>query len=1331
MRYLTYLLLFLPLTAFSQISESVQFLDNFNRTTDSLSQSGSPHTNWVRLANQTPVTGDVRADGTGGTAQSGMANGEAGIVVYDSLVTSDSLAIRFIWKSPSNAPGTVWAYNDQSVYLRMNTTDKATWDGWQVAIGGWYTASAPNRVYVYINRVLNGVETNYSSPAAAITLANNDTVRVWNIGDTIKVYQNQTLIHSYYSATFAPTTGYVGLGMRKYTTSAIIDDFSIGKATAVSVTPPATDIVAPTIVYASQEPFGLKPNDSLAYRVDATDAFTIKKIVWTSNGSLFDSVTYSTPLSASASFTSKKRVFASVGTYTWSVTVTDSAGNATTQTGQHSVDTVAAVQRDSTKKIIAYVPIWGLDLTVVGGPSGGNYRMPIDSLDFDAIDYFTLFHAYIDLPNNRITGLSGLQSNAGMMKAINDWIHTNRPGKASMISFGGAGATGMNPFLQTTATVDSAVRICLKWVDSVKYDGFDFDPEPAPTAGLKTNMTSFFRKLRDSLNTRTPLYNSSKKHILTAVVDRSVSNVASHSLWDSSGASLDFIGTMSYDMYWGDWQKTWHNNAAYAGAGDLTPWNTPNYSVANLATTIRPHLGIAKSKYSLGIDFNGYLFNGNVPRLNGYNGAPISPADGIWSVRHYYGSGVLSQITSIGSASGAPGKGGSQEYWRMRRYILDTLSPGNLKFDNVAKGAHIELNGPGQASDRFGSVPDTANHTAIVQLSSDSGYGAIFIWDITAGYLNRGAYPTAPSGIRRDFMLQNIKEKFYGTGASPAPAPLPTAPSLSSPAAGATGVSNQDIQFTWNSVAAATKYRIRLSEFVNFANPALDDSTTNLVYQFTSTGAQGSVPPLKQNTVYYWGVASINAQGQGADSTRSFTTQTVTASAPSAPTLSAPADAATDQAVSITFSWLPVEGDTVTAHHFQLARNTGFTTLDVNDSSASSPKIVSFLQKGVTYYWRVRLKNEAGWGSYATYRTFTVASAPVVTNYAVSLLWRDADGRTRSDPPPWLPIAVTPDTIVSNGITADASYGAISSGGYTTSGNITRYGGGGSVGAHSHNAADITSGQLSLVQGGTQSVTLGAADAGRVAKKRFIVQTSPQTALSVDTIASSDLPTITAPMTRLQILDSLSKQGTADTGGDTIAIQRPISIIDSAISFYNGTTLRGKIYPTASGGLYLWGNDVGGEGLTFYDNGSASQGEISNDQNGIFWQIFLANDQYSIQYRGSSTEHDSLFAISDSGAFGAATATDMFRVSSKGVISQKSGRASGSDAFTTTATTDTVTITGAATTDLYFVTLTGSAAPGATDAYVVQATATGFVLHRGAAGTSGLTYNWFRIKVIP
>ena len=70
----------------------------------------------------------------------------------------------------------------------------------------------------------------------------------------------------------------------------------------------------------------------------------------------------------------------------------------------------------------------------------------------------------------------------------------------------------------------------------------------------------------------------------------------------------------------------------------------------------------------------------------------------------------------------------------------------------------------------------------------------------------------------------------------------------------------------------------------------------------------------------------------------------------------------------------------------------------------------------------------------------------------------------------------------------------------------------------------------------------------------------------------------------------------------------------------------------------------------------------------------------------------------------------------------------GADAFITTATSDTVTISGAEIGDYYSITLTGTAAPLAADAIRLQKTATGFVLWRSASGTSALTYDWFRQK---
>ena len=71
----------------------------------------------------------------------------------------------------------------------------------------------------------------------------------------------------------------------------------------------------------------------------------------------------------------------------------------------------------------------------------------------------------------------------------------------------------------------------------------------------------------------------------------------------------------------------------------------------------------------------------------------------------------------------------------------------------------------------------------------------------------------------------------------------------------------------------------------------------------------------------------------------------------------------------------------------------------------------------------------------------------------------------------------------------------------------------------------------------------------------------------------------------------------------------------------------------------------------------------------------------------------------------------------------------GRDSWSGTATNDTVTISGAATTDNYFITIKATAVPGATDiSFAVEPTSTGFIIRRGAAGTSGLEYMWMRIR---
>lgn len=70
----------------------------------------------------------------------------------------------------------------------------------------------------------------------------------------------------------------------------------------------------------------------------------------------------------------------------------------------------------------------------------------------------------------------------------------------------------------------------------------------------------------------------------------------------------------------------------------------------------------------------------------------------------------------------------------------------------------------------------------------------------------------------------------------------------------------------------------------------------------------------------------------------------------------------------------------------------------------------------------------------------------------------------------------------------------------------------------------------------------------------------------------------------------------------------------------------------------------------------------------------------------------------------------------------------GTDVFTTTAETDTVTISGASVNDIYVVSAQWTAGVDQQDILEWEPISTGLVVHRMAAGESALKYSWFRVK---
>jgi uncharacterized repeat protein (TIGR02543 family) len=209
----------------------------------------------------------------------------------------------------------------------------------------------------------------------------------------------------------------------------------------------------------------------------------------------------------------------------------------------------------------------------------------------------------------------------------------------------------------------------------------------------------------------------------------------------------------------------------------------------------------------------------------------------------------------------------------------------------------------------------------------------------------------------------------------------PSAPTLSSPANGATGIAVSPT-LTWSTVTAVVTYRAQVST-------ASDFSTGMVVDDSTLTAASKALSSLTNNTQYYWRVNAKNAAGTSAWST-AFSFATIVA-APAVPVLSSPATNSTGVAVSETLSWGAVTGDST--YRIQVSTSSGFSagTIIVDDSTLTAPsKAVGPLSNTTQYYWHVNAKNAGGMSAWSTAFTFTT----VVAASGVPALSTPANGAT-------------------------------------------------------------------------------------------------------------------------------------------------------------------------------------------------------------------------------------------------------------------------------------------------------------------------------------------------
>lgn len=188
-----------------------------------------------------------------------------------------------------------------------------------------------------------------------------------------------------------------------------------------------------------------------------------------------------------------------------------------------------------------------------------------------------------------------------------------------------------------------------------------------------------------------------------------------------------------------------------------------------------------------------------------------------------------------------------------------------------------------------------------------------------------------------------------------------TAPVLTSPADNA-GAVPTPVLLQWNTVPAATSYRIMLAHSADFASPVLDTATIPTACIATTLGVA---------TRYYWRVQARNAEGAGPWSqVWNFSTCPLP---PAPPALASPPDEAVSVARPPTLQWSAASG--ADSYRLQVSTDTSFAApvLDQSDLSGTQQSVGN-LKANTRYRWRVNSRNACGSSAWSAARSFTTAA---------------------------------------------------------------------------------------------------------------------------------------------------------------------------------------------------------------------------------------------------------------------------------------------------------------------------------------------------------------------
>ncbi len=200
--------------------------------------------------------------------------------------------------------------------------------------------------------------------------------------------------------------------------------------------------------------------------------------------------------------------------------------------------------------------------------------------------------------------------------------------------------------------------------------------------------------------------------------------------------------------------------------------------------------------------------------------------------------------------------------------------------------------------------------------------------------------------------------------------PAPATPNLIYPTDGLGNVLSC-VTLVWDSALYALSYRVQAALDTGFTILKVDDSTI---------AAQPAIRPSQQvcgllnSTRFYWRVNAKNVFGTSEWSqVRKFTTLYP----PDTARLISPPNGARKVSVTPIFDWSIAQR--ADGYHLQVALDTVFQEIVINDTSITelSWEVSGVLNSITKYYWRVRAKNQVGWGAWSLICSFTTTYSGV------------------------------------------------------------------------------------------------------------------------------------------------------------------------------------------------------------------------------------------------------------------------------------------------------------------------------------------------------------------